>query len=296
MSLWLDFLGAEIRHVNTRSFGRVRIAEAGKGKGDTLVLMHGIGGHLEAYAKNIVALSDTFHVVAFDFVGHGLSEKRLPTFSPAVLAEQLGELMDELGVARAHLSGESLGGWVAGEFALRQPDRVRRLVLNTAGGIPIVSEKGRQDLQQLIALTARNANQMPTRESVLTRMKWLLHESNWGLLTQELVGTRLHFYSQPDAALAAPAIGRFMSGDTSELLLKLEQLTVDTLFFWTRDNPIHDLEAAKAAVARTPKGRLYVMKADAAHWPQYESPEEFNSVVRQFLCTGSTAASVLGEA
>ncbi|MGH7802928.1 MAG: alpha/beta fold hydrolase, partial [Candidatus Binatia bacterium] len=66
MSLWLDMLGSEIRFVDTKSFGRTRIAEAGRGKHETLVFLHGIGGHLEAYSKNIVPLADEFHVVAYD--------------------------------------------------------------------------------------------------------------------------------------------------------------------------------------------------------------------------------------
>jgi HOMODA hydrolase len=69
-------------------------------------------------------------------------------------------------------------------------------------------------------------------------------------------------------------------------MVNLEKIACDTLFLWTRDNPIHDVPAAEAACARTPKGQLYVMKADAAHWPQYEAPEEFNSVMRKFLATG----------
>lgn len=290
MSLWLDFLGAEIRFVNTRSFGRVRIAEAGRGRGETLMLMHGVGGHLEAYAKNVVALADQFHVVAFDFIGHGLSEKKLADFSPVVLAELLRELMDELGVARAHISGESLGGWVCGVFAVRYPERVLRMVLNTSAGIPIVSAQGHEDLKNLIALSARNAQQTPTFESVLARMQWLMHEKNWGLLDEELVRTRLGFYLQPELKLASPLIGRFMASDTSSHLIALDRLQCETLFLWTRDNPIHDLAAAKAACAQVAKGQLYVMRADAAHWPQYEAPEEFNAVMRRYLAQGTLPA------
>lgn len=60
MSLWLDLLGATVRHVDTASFGRIRIVEAGMGRPEALFLMHGIGGHLEAYAKNVLALSEHF--------------------------------------------------------------------------------------------------------------------------------------------------------------------------------------------------------------------------------------------
>ncbi|MGP8123041.1 MAG: alpha/beta fold hydrolase [Xanthobacteraceae bacterium] len=287
MSLWTDFLGAETRYVSTPGFGRTRIVEAGARDAEALILMHGIGGHLEAYARNVVALADRYHVVAFDFVGHGFSEKRLDVdYTPESYAEHLRELMDALGIDRAHISGESLGGWVAGKFALRYPDRVMSLVLNTSAGLPIVSDKGRQDLANLVELSKKSAGQPATFESVLARMKWLLHPSNWGLLTEELVGTRLRIYTDPDAQKAAPLVQRQLARNDPDDLVAFERLSVNTLFLWTRDNPVHDLAAAEAACARTPRAQLYVMDADAAHWPQYEAPEEFNSVLRKFFSTG----------
>lgn len=290
MSLWLDFLGAEIRYVDTPSFGQVRIAEAGKEHGEALFLMHGIGGHIEAYAKNVVALADRYHVVAFDFVGHGLSAKRTDIdYRPITYAAQLAELMDVMGVESAHISGESLGGWVAGVFAARYPRRVKRLVLNTAAGIPIVSEKGYRDLQELDELNSKNFGKPPTSETVRLRMQWLMHESNWHLVDDELVGSRLALYQRPEFQKSAPLVFAMVKRQEADLvadMIPLESLACETLFFWTRYNPIHDLEAAEAACARVPDGKLYVMKAAAAHWPQYEAPEEFNAVMRRFLASG----------
>lgn len=292
MSIWLDFFGAEIRYVDTPTYGRTRIAEAGKGKAETLILMHGIGGHIEAYAKNVVALGQDFHVIAFDFVGHGLSAK--PTdivYNPSVYVEQLRELMDAMGIDKAHISGESLGGLVAGAFAIKYPERVLRMVLNTAGGIPIVSEKGRQDLADLATLSAKNVGKPPTAETVRARMQWLIHESNWErLLDDELVASRLTIYQQPDFQAAAPLVfarlNRAADGDTKPDMVELEQIEAESLLFWTKYNPIHDVDAAEAALPRLKHGKLYVMKGDAAHWPQYEWPEEFNTVVTRYLQTG----------
>ena len=291
MSLWLDFLDAEIRYVDTPSFGRIRIAEAGKGHPEALILMHGIGGHIEAYAKNVVALADTFHVVAFDFVGHGLSAKLTDIdYVPSTYVALLVELMDVLHIASAHISGESLGGWVAGLFAVNYPARVKRLVLNTAGGIPIVSEKGHQDLRDLDALNKKNIGKAPSSESVRLRMQWLMHESNWHLLDDELIGSRLALYTRAEFQKSAPLVfgllDRHQEITDRGQLLPLEKIECDTLFLWTRHNPIHDIAAAQAACARTVRGKLYVTQADAAHWPQYEAPEEFNAVMRTYLCSG----------
>ena len=285
MSLWLDFLGSEIRYVDTPTYGRVRIAEAGCGKGDTIMFQHGLNGHLEAYAKNINALSDHFHVVAFDYVGHGLSDKKVDEYNPVVFAEQLRELMDAMDIASAHLSGESLGGWVSGIFAAKYPRRVRRLMLNTAGGVPIVSDKGKQDMANFMALNKRNVDAVPNRDSVMARMQWLLHPNNHHMLKEELVDLRLKIYLAPDTRRVAPKINAVIQRH-DDFLIPLDQLKCETLFLWTADNPIHDLEAGRAAAAKVKGSLFYLMKGDAAHWPQYEAPEEFNRVTTEFFQNG----------
>lgn len=290
MSLWLDMLGTEIRFVKTKSFGRIRIAEAGKPGAETILFQHGINGHLEAYAKNLIALSKDFHVVAFDYVGHGLSDKPELEYTPHLLAEQLAELMDALGLESAHLSGESLGGWVSALFAVQYPHRVKRLMLNTAGGLPVVSEKGKADLKNLIALNERNVNNIPTEQSVRARLEWLMHENNRRLVNDELIGLRLDIYLRPETRVVAPIINRIINRH-DEFLIPVEQIKNQTLFLWTVDNPIHDLETAKASSDRVAGSQLYVMKGDSAHWPQYEVPEEFNAVTTEFFKTGRVTSA-----
>ena len=286
MSLWLDLLGTEIRFVPTKSFGTIRIAEAGKGNPETIIFLHGINGHLEAYAKNLIPLSKDFHVVAFDYVGHGLSSKPLLDYTPVLLAEQLGELMDALGIEKAHLSGESLGGWVSGHFAAAHPERVGRLMLNTAGGIPIVTEKGRADLAHFIALNQRNIDNTPTYESVQARLNWLMHPNNHHLVNDELINLRLRIYLQPESRAMLPRLNAMLEHH-DEYLIPLEKLPAGTLFLWTHDNPIHDTESVKAAHAQVPGSLLYFVKGESAHWPQYEQVDEFNALTTQFFKTGT---------
>jgi len=285
MSLWLDMLGTEIRFVPTKTFGNIRVAEAGKGNSETIIFQHGLNGHLEAYAKNLIALSQDFHVIAFDYVGHGLSNKPVRQYTPIMLAEQLGELMDALDLRKAHLSGESLGGWVSGHFAAMNPGRVGRLMLNTAGGLPIATEKGRADLQTFIGLNKRNIDNTPTYESVQARMHWLMHPNNRHLVDDELVDLRLRIYLRPDSRSVLPRLNEIIEHH-DDYLIPLDKLPSDTLFLWTLDNPIHDMETAKAAQAQVPGSILYVMKGESAHWPQYEATEEFNAIATQFFKTG----------
>ncbi len=283
MSLWNDFVGAEIRYIETPTYGRIRIAEAGPKGAPVILFQHGIGGHLEAYSKNLVPLSDEFHCIAFDYVGHAMSNRKDMEYTPPVLAEQLRELMDAMGIEKAHLSGESLGGWVSGLFAVKYPQRVLKLMLNTGAGIPIVSEKGRADLVDLMERSKKAAGLAPTFEMVKHRIEWLMHPNNHArLVTDELVNLRLRYYLMPEGRAVTPKVNAMLPRH-DEFLIPLEQIRAETLLLWTRDNPIHDLEAAAAAQARIPKSTLYVMEADSAHWPQYEDPEEFNRVARAFF-------------
>lgn len=117
-----------------------------------------------------------------------------------------------------------------------------------------------------------------------------MHESNWHLLDDELIGARLNFYLRPEFQEAAPRVFgllKHVDGETAAAqMIELEKMECETLFFWTKYNPIQDIDAAQSACARVKKGTLYVMQHDAAHWPQYEAPEEFNTVVARFLETG----------
>jgi pimeloyl-ACP methyl ester carboxylesterase len=285
MSLWLDFLGTQVRYVATPTYGRIRIAEAGMGNKDVIIFQHGLNGHLEAYAKNLNALSDQFHVIALDYVGHGLSDKKVSEYNPDVFADQLRETMDVLKIERAHLSGESLGGWVSGLFAAKYPQRVGRLMLNTAGGIPVVSAKGKQDMANFMALNKANVDAVPNRQSVTARMQWLMHPNNHHLLVEELIDLRLAIYLRPDTRAVAPKINAVIQRH-DDFLIPLEKLQCPTLFLWTADNPIHDLEAGRSAAAKVKDSQFYLMKGDSAHWPQYEQPQEFNAVARSFFTSG----------
>ena len=139
-TLWSELQGLDysIKHVQVGDWS-TRVARTGRG--EPLVLMHGTGGHLEAFVRNFRALGEHYEVIAFDSPGHGWTtvadhDLEIPEYQDHLLA-----LMDALGIESAHVSGESLGGWIAVKFAAANPERVRSLILNTpastlwAGGL-----------------------------------------------------------------------------------------------------------------------------------------------------------------
>ncbi|GAB4327924.1 MAG: alpha/beta hydrolase [Dehalococcoidia bacterium] len=106
------------------------------GSGDPLVLIMGLGGDLQAWARQIPALSKHFRVITFDNRGAGRTSAPDKPYSIAGMAEDTAGLMDHLGIERAHVLGLSMGGMIAQELALSEPGRVDRLILvSTAASI-----------------------------------------------------------------------------------------------------------------------------------------------------------------
>jgi 2-hydroxy-6-oxonona-2,4-dienedioate hydrolase len=95
-----------------------------------------------------------------------------------------------IGVDRACISGESLGGWVAARAAVDHPDAVDRLVLNTAGG----SQADPVVMQRIITLSMAAAEN-PTWETVQARIEWLMADKSKDY--DDLVASRQRVYRQP---------------------------------------------------------------------------------------------------
>jgi pimeloyl-ACP methyl ester carboxylesterase len=105
------------------------------GNGQPLLLLHGLGSARHAWNPVVPMLTDHFDVLAIDLPGFGSSHP-LPSNvepTPARMAAQIGALLDDLGMATPHVAGNSLGGWVALEFAGLRP--VQSLTLLSPAGL-----------------------------------------------------------------------------------------------------------------------------------------------------------------
>ncbi|MCV7151581.1 alpha/beta fold hydrolase [Mycolicibacterium pyrenivorans] len=113
-----------------------RVAYQDVGSGDeTLLLIHGMAGSSETWRAVIPQLSKKYRVIAPDLLGHGQSAKPRSDYSLGAFAVLLRDLLEELGISRATVVGQSLGGGVAMQFAYQHPDFCQRLVLISSGGL-----------------------------------------------------------------------------------------------------------------------------------------------------------------
>jgi pimeloyl-ACP methyl ester carboxylesterase len=99
------------------------------GEGPTVILLHGLGATNSSMLTTLWDLSRDHHVIAPDLPGFGESGKPIRAYHAPFFARWLRDFMDELGIQKAHLVGNSMGGRISIETALRYPERVDRMVL-----------------------------------------------------------------------------------------------------------------------------------------------------------------------
>lgn len=107
----------------------IQSAYSVEGRGEPLVLIHGIGASRHSWDGLIGHLRDEFRCISYDLRGHGRSPLPAPPYSLDDLVEDLEALRRELGIDRMHLAGHSLGGMVGPAYARRYPEHVRTLGL-----------------------------------------------------------------------------------------------------------------------------------------------------------------------
>src|ERR1700732_1442884 len=106
------------------------------GEGPALVLAHGGGGSHLSWWQNVPELARHFRCVTFDHRGFGASRDLADGPGPKAFVEDLRQLLDHLGIERAALAGQSMGGWTVLGFAVKYPERTRALALcDTPAGI-----------------------------------------------------------------------------------------------------------------------------------------------------------------
>jgi 2-hydroxy-6-oxonona-2,4-dienedioate hydrolase len=289
ISIWGELADTdhELRHVDVHGV-RTRVLRAGAGQ--DLVLLHGTGGHLEAYARDIAGLAADFRVTAYDMVGHGWSDLPDRPYTIDVLSDHLTGLMDALAIPSAHLSGESLGGWVAAWTAAHQPDRVGRMVLNTPGNIA-----NKPEVMKRLVESTTAAVRDPSDATVRRRVEFLFHHTE--MVTDELVNLRRAVYSRPGfltaigntLVLQDPEIRKDFAWDPSWV----GKITAPTLLLWTDHDPTGGLDEAEMLLGWLPDARLQVIE-DAGHWPQWEKREAFLQIHRDFLLPAVADGPVAG--
>lgn len=282
MSLWTDLRGLSFRQRWVDAGGRrTRVLEAGDPDAPPLVLIHGTSGHAEAYTRNLAAHAEHFHTYAIDMIGHGFSDKPVDCrYDHADYVAHLLAFLDAEGHEKASISGESMGGGIAGWFAFTHPDRVDRLVCNT-GVAPLYTEEVTERIYRLTMEAVRN----PTWDSVRTRLEFLMKDPRD--VNDDLVETRLAIFTQPGMVEVMDRILQRLADPESRVRNHLTEahwraIGHKAMVLWTTDDPTAPADVGRQVAEWLPNGQFQLMK-DCGHWPQWEDPDTFNRIHVGFL-------------
>lgn len=282
MSLWPELAHGQYNLGYVDAGGiRTRCLQSGakQPNQEPVLFLHGSGGHLEAYTRNILAHAEKHQVFAIDMLGHGYTAKPDQPYEIAGYIKHILAFLDAMKIERVHISGESLGGWVAAQLAADHPDRIGKLILNTAGGFTATPE-----VMDRLRTLSLNAVRNPDREAVKKRLEWLMHDKSQ--VSEDLVDMRYRIYTQPGFYKAMENIMclQIMEIRQRNMLTDevLKRIKAQTLVIWTDHDPTGAIEVGQRFVKNIPNSRLEVMQG-CGHWPQFEDAATFNRLQLAFL-------------
>jgi len=267
--------------------GAVRLHYHEAGTGAAVALLHGGGPGASGWSNfgpNLPVFAARFRTFVVDLPGYGGSSVPPPDahyFTAA--ADALAGLLDEAGIARIHLVGNSLGGGVATRFALRHADRAGRLVLMAPGGLS-VNVFAPDPTEGIKRLSAFAAPPGPTPEKLAAFLRTLVFDSR--LVTDDLVAERFAAASSPSALAAMQAMGASFSDparmEDGLLWREAHRLRQHVLLVWGREDRVNPLDGALVALKLIRRAQLHVF-GGCGHWAQLERFDEFNRITMDFL-------------
>lgn len=259
---------------------RTRVLTAGPASGEAIVLLHGTGGHWEAYAPTIRPLTDAgYRVIAPDLVGNGFSGKPDYPYTTHVYVKHVTGVLDALGVRKTHLAGMSLGAWVAARFALEQPERTGKVILmSPAGLLARASNMERIKRQRTAAVTN------PEWDTIKAMFDHLIADEDNKI--PDIIALRQSIYREPATLATIDHILALqeLSTRTENLLTEDEWRSIDAPVLVVASGKDHaEYESTSRQILRLlPRSEVLEMP-HVAHWPSFEDPDTFNAAALKFL-------------
>lgn len=280
-ALRAKYANAASRFVDIGGGLTMHVRDEGKRDGPVLVLLHGSNASLQTWEPWVKRLGGGYRIISLDQIGHGLTGPN-PSgdYTSAVFVETLDKAMTGIGVDRFALAGNSMGGWVAWNYALAHPDKLSGLVLVDASGPPdarptalpigfrIARMPGVNRLARVITprgLVERSVRQSMGNQAVIDDA---MIDRYWELLlypgNREATGRRA---ATPRNVADPEALG---------------MLKVPTLILWGAQDMLIPVSAGRWFARAIPGSRLIVYPG-IGHIPMEEAPDRSAADVAAWL-------------
>jgi pimeloyl-ACP methyl ester carboxylesterase len=256
---WATVFGAKIHYLEA-------------GSGPTVILLHGLGGSTSNWAPTIAPLAQKYRVIVPDQIGFGKSDKPLLNYRVSMLVDFLDGFYKQVGVSKATLVGNSLGGFTAAAFTLAHPDKVERLVLVDAAGFKVTGDldprvisglnpSTRQQVRDIISLVFYN-KEMFLSDAAVDQFLTTRVTAGDGYTVQRFIDSIAHGEDVLDG--------------------KLGMIKQPTLIVWGREDGLTPLAMGERFNKEIGGSQLLVIDK-CGHVPQLEKAAEFNTALMKFL-------------
>jgi flavin reductase (DIM6/NTAB) family NADH-FMN oxidoreductase RutF/pimeloyl-ACP methyl ester carboxylesterase len=248
------------------------------GRGEPVILVHGVGMAAEIWRPQLDALSQRYDVIAYDMLGHGGSDLPPREARLSDYADQLHAVMDELGLARAHLVGHSMGALVVLEFALAYPDRILSVAALNA---VYCRSQGQRSAVEARAAALEQGGHLATIDGTIAR--WfgdpVLER------TLEAAATTRRLLGAVDPRGYQRTYRLFATADDAHRG-RLAQLRAPSLFMTGAGDPNSTPEMSRIMAAEAQNGRCEILSGER-HMMSLTAPDEVNKRLLGFLASTS---------
>jgi pimeloyl-ACP methyl ester carboxylesterase len=255
------------------------------GEGDAVVLIHGLSGAWVNWLENIPHFAHDHRVIAMDLPGFGHSPMPADRISISGYGRIVDELLDTLGIDRATVVGNSMGGFIGAEVAIQFSTRVDKLVLISAAGISIEHQRNEPVLHVLERLddililgggwmatrSARLARRPRTRRQIMKLVAHRADELPAALIAEQVMGS-----GKPGFVPALDALTDYPIRD------RLGEIECPVLVVWGEEDRLVPVRDAYTFGELIPNSRVVVWP-ETGHVAMLERPGAFNALVDDFI-------------
>ena len=255
--------------------------DVGEGDGNPVVFIHGLSGSWQNWLENLPYFAQKRRCIAMDLPGFGYSPMPKEKISIKGYARQVDALCEQLGLGECVIVGNSMGGFIAAELAIRFPARVERAVLVAAAGISITNLRRRPLMtgaRMIGALGATSAAQTKVMVS-RPRLRWFFtnfvfrHPSR---IAPDLMYECARGAGKPGFVDALDALTSYDFRD------RLPDIEAPTLIVWGDSDMLVPVEDADEFERLIPQSRTVIFD-DTGHVPMLERPLTFNDLLADFV-------------
>jgi pimeloyl-ACP methyl ester carboxylesterase len=255
------------------------------GEGDPVVFIHGLAGAWVNWLENIPHFARNHRVVAMDLPGFGHSPMPAEKISISGYGRIVDELLDTLGIEKAAIVGNSMGGFIGAEVAINFSTRVEKLVLVSAAGLSIEHQRNEpvlRVLERLDNVLIFTGGWAASRSDVLSKrprvrrqiMALVAHRPD--KLPAPLIAEQVKGSGKPGFVPALDALTDYPIRE------RLDDIACPVLVVWGEKDRLVPVSDAEEFGRLIPHSRV-VIWPETGHVAMFERPDAFNALVDEFL-------------